>query len=211
VIACGALLAAAAGCRQDMQDQPRVDPLESSAFFSDGRASRPEVEGTVARGHLHEDRLFFTGKDAEGKPVEEMPFPVTMEVLERGRERFDIFCSPCHDRTGGGRGMVVRRGLSQPPSFHIERLRKAEIGYFFDVMTNGFGRMYPYADQVPEADRWMIAAYIRALQLSQAMKLEDLDPEERARLDSGPPTPQPSEPPRPEEERTEPAAPEGTP
>lgn len=173
--------ACAAGCRQRMADQPRYDPLEASSFFADGLSARPLVEGTIARGHLRTDEHFYTGK-VNGEPVTAFPFEVTQAVLRRGRERFKIFCSVCHDRVGTGRGMVVRRGFRQPPSYHIDRLREAPVGHFFDVMTNGFGAMPSYASQVPPADRWAIAAYIRALQLSQHVEVGALGPEERRLL-----------------------------
>lgn len=155
-----------AGCRQDMHNQPRYKPLAESDFFADLRSARPPVEGTVARGQLHDDTYFYTGKFGNN-PGDYMPFPVTMDVLSRGRERFNIYCSPCHSRLGDGNGMIVQRGFRAPPSYHTERLRKAPLGYFFDVMTNGFGAMPEYAPQVPARDRWCIVAYIRALQLSQ--------------------------------------------
>lgn len=155
-----------AGCRQDMHDQPRFKPLAESDFYADQRSARPPVEGTVARGQLHEDAYFYTGKIG-ANPGDYMPFPVTADVLERGRERFNIYCAPCHSRLGDGQGMVVKRGYKQPPTYHQERLRKAPLGYFFDVMTNGFGAMPDYAAQIQPRDRWCIVAYIRALQLSQ--------------------------------------------
>ncbi len=157
---------ALAGCRQDMHDQPRFKPLAKSDFYADLRSARPPVEGTVARGQLHEDTYFYTGKVGEN-PGDYMPFPVTKEVLDRGRERFDIYCTPCHSRLGDGNGMIVQRGFQRPPSYHTDRLRKAPLGYFFEVMTEGFGAMPSYAEQVPPRDRWCIVAYIRALQLSQ--------------------------------------------
>lgn len=161
------LLLALAGCRQDMHDQPKYEPLEAGAMFNDGLSARPLVEGTVARGQLNEDEHFYTGK-VGGVPVETFPYPVTRQMVDRGQERFNVFCSPCHDRAGSGRGMVVRRGYRQPPSFGDPRLRSAPPGYFFDVMTNGFGVMPDYRAQVPPADRWAIVAYIRALQHAQA-------------------------------------------
>lgn len=157
---------ALAGCRQDMHDQPRFKPLAKSDFYTDLRSARPPVDGTVARGELHEDAYFYTGK-VGNNPGDYMPFAVTPAVLERGQERFDIYCTPCHSRLGDGNGMIVQRGFRRPPSYHTERLRKAPLGYFFDVMTNGFGAMPSYAAQVPPQDRWDIVAYIRALQLSQ--------------------------------------------
>ncbi len=155
-----------AGCRQDMHDQPRFKPLAKSDFYADLRSARYPVEGTVARGQLHADTYFYTGKIGNN-PGDYMPFPVTEEVLARGRERFNIYCAPCHSRLGDGNGMIVQRGFRNPPSYHTERLRKAPLGYFFDVMTNGFGAMPEYASQIPVRDRWTIVAYIRALQLSQ--------------------------------------------
>ncbi len=162
-----------AGCRHDMQDQPRFKPLAQSDFYSDLRSARPPVDGTVARGQLHEDSYLYTGK-LGNNPGDYMPFPVTDEVMARGRERFNIFCAPCHSRVGNGNGVIVQRGLRRPPSFHIERLRKVPLGYFFDVMTNGFGAMPDYASQIPPRDRWSIIAYIRALQLSQTAAMSDV-------------------------------------
>ena len=162
-----------AGCRQDMHDQPRFKPLAMSDFYSDLRSARTPVEGTVARGQLHEDTYFYTGKIGNN-PGDYMPFPVTEEVLARGEQRFNIYCAPCHSRLGDGNGMIVQRGYRQPPSYHTERLRKAPLGYFFDVMTNGFGAMADYASQIPPRDRWNIVAYIRALQLSQNATASDL-------------------------------------
>ena len=162
-----------AGCRQDMHDQPKFIPLRMSDFFADKRSARPIVEGTVARGQLKEDVYFYTGKN--GTEVGDvMPFPVTADVLARGQQRYNIYCSPCHSELGDGRGMIVQRGLRPPPSYHTDRLRKAPIGHFFDVITNGFGAMPDYATQIPVADRWAIAAYIRALQLSQNAQSGDI-------------------------------------
>jgi mono/diheme cytochrome c family protein len=170
-----------AGCRQRMTDQPKYKPYAASSFFEDGRSARPLVEGTVARGYLQADELFYTGKIA-GKVADVMPFAVTRQLLERGQERFNIYCSPCHDRVGTGQGMVVRRGFRRPPSYHIDRLRTAPIGHFFDAMTNGFGAMPDYAAQIKPHDRWAIAAYIRALQLSQHAKLADVPADARQQL-----------------------------
>ena len=153
-------------CRIDMHIQPYYRPLAKSDFFADGRSARNPVDGTVARGDLREDSYLYTGKIG-GNPGDYMPFPVTAEVLARGRERYNITCTPCHGRVGDGKGFIPTRGFRQPPSFHIDRLRKAPIGYLFDVDTNGFGVMPDYAAQVLPRDRWCIAAYIRALQLSQ--------------------------------------------
>jgi len=164
------LLAAAllllAGCREDMQNQPYYRPLRENTFYADKRSARPLIAGTVARGHLDADAYFYTGKIG-ANDGDYLPFPVTAEVLARGQQRFNIYCAPCHSELGDGNGMIVQRGYKHPPSYHSERLRKAPIGYFFDVMTNGFGAMPDYAGPVPAADRWAIAAYIRALQLSQ--------------------------------------------
>ena len=175
------LLLLTAGCRQDMHDQPKYKPLKASAFFADGRDSRPLVADTVARGHLDDDALLHTGKTGAAFAVE-FPFPVTGDVLARGQERFNIYCSPCHDRTGSGDGMIVRRGYRRPPSFHIDRLRAAPPGYFFDVITHGFGVMPDYASQVPVNDRWAIVSYIRALQLSQHATLSDVPAAEQPTL-----------------------------
>jgi mono/diheme cytochrome c family protein len=211
-----------AGCRQDMQDQPRYEAYESSKFFADGQSSRPYVEGTIPRGHLKDDKFFYQGKNAAGQPgaggatqgllqssmanvqggaigaqpggdvnargnaggrintpasqtqtqagkddVTEFPFPITKDVLNRGQERYQIYCSMCHGMTGYGDGMIVRRGFRRPPSYHDDRLRSEPVGHFFDVITNGWGAMPDYAAQIPPEDRWAIIAYIRALQLSQ--------------------------------------------
>ena len=169
---------ALAGCRQDMQDQPRFKPLAQSDFYADLRSARPPVEGTVARGQLHEDSYFYTGKFGNN-PGDYMPFAVTDDVLARGRERFNIYCAPCHSRLGDGNGMIVQRGFRAPPSYHTERLRKAPLGYFFDVTTNGFGAMPEYASQIPPRDRWCIVAYIRALQLSQGAAMGDVPSEQK--------------------------------
>ncbi|MFZ0814902.1 MAG: cytochrome c [Candidatus Sulfotelmatobacter sp.] len=155
------------GCRLDMHVQPKQNPFSRSDFFADQRSERPPVEGTVARGQLHEDSYFYTGKIGNN-PGNYMPFPVTKEVLERGRERYNIYCAPCHSRVGDGNGFIPSRGFArQPPSYHIERLQKAPLGYFYDVITSGFGIMPDYASQIPPRDRWTIVAYVRALQLSQ--------------------------------------------
>jgi len=164
---------ALAGCRQDMQDQPRFKPLARSDFFPDLRSARPQVEGTVARGQWREVGYFYTGK-VGNQPGDAIPFPVTQQLLACGQERFDIFCSPCHSRLGDGRGMIVQRGFRPPPSFHTARLRQAPLGYFYGVITNGFGAMPEYASQIPPHDRWDIVAYIRALQLSQNATTADV-------------------------------------
>ncbi len=171
----GALLAllAVVGCREDMQNQPRFKPLRQSDFYSDGRSARPLVQNTIARGELRADTYFYTGM-INGQPGTVMPFPVTADVLDRGQQRFNIYCAPCHSRLGDGNGMIVQRGYRRPPSFHIDRLRNAPVGHFFDVITNGFGAMPDYAQQVPPRDRWAIISYIRALQLSQNATMADV-------------------------------------
>lgn len=174
-------LAALLGCDHEMQDQPRYDALETGPLFEDGMADRRPVPGTVPRGHLGGDELLVTGM-LDGRPADVVPFAITAEVLERGRERYDIFCAVCHDRAGTGRGIVVRRGFQQPPSLHEERLREVPLGHFVDVMRRGFGVMPPYSQQLPPRDRWAVAAYMRALQLSQGAVIEDLPEEDRRRL-----------------------------
>jgi mono/diheme cytochrome c family protein len=177
------LVALGAACRQDMHDQPRFKPLARSDFYPDHRSARPLVAGTVARGQLKDDAALYTGKN--GKDLAPaFPFPVTAAVLARGQQRFQIYCTPCHGRLGNGEGMVVQRGFKRPTSFHIDRLRGAPPGYFFDVMTNGFGAMSDYTAQVGVDDRWAIVAYIRALQLSQHAKLADVPESKRAELDA---------------------------
>jgi mono/diheme cytochrome c family protein len=168
-------------CRQDMHNQPKYIPLRGSTFFTDGRSARPLVDGTVARGQLRDDELLYTGKTG-GTPATVFPFRVDEKVMERGQERYDVFCSPCHGRTGQGDGMVVLRGYRRPPSMHQDRLRTAPVGHFFDVITSGFGAMPDYASQVPVADRWAIIAYIRALQLSGHAMLADVPPSERDKI-----------------------------
>jgi cytochrome c553 len=172
------LLIFAAGCRQDMHDQPRYEPFEQNSFFADGRAARPPIPGTVPYGSAGGDPVFLSGRSG-GALATALPFEVTRERLERGRERFEIFCAPCHDRLGYGDGMIVRRGFPRPNSYHTERLRSAPVGHFFDVITNGIGPMGDFADRVSPEDRWNIAAYIRVLQISQQSKLENLPPEVR--------------------------------
>jgi mono/diheme cytochrome c family protein len=153
-------------CRNDMHNQPRYKPLAATDFFGDRRSARPAIEDTVARGQLRVDGARFTGK-VNGKDVDFMPIQITKADVARGQERFNIYCSPCHGQLGNGHGMIVSRGLRQPPSYLDPRLVQAPIGHFFDVMTNGYGSMYSYASRVAVDDRWRIAAYIRALQMSQ--------------------------------------------
>ena len=184
------------GCRRDMQDQPKFIPLRPDNFFADGRSARPLPEGTVARGELRADKVFFTGKSGD-QFVDRIPFPVTRAVLERGQERFNIYCSPCHGKLGNGLGMIVQRGFKRPPSYHIDRLREVPVGYFYDVMTNGFGAMADYSAQVAPRDRWAIAAYIRVLQYSQNASINDVPPDSRRDL-SGNTTPKEAEPRKPE-------------
>ena len=167
-------ITATSACRLDMHVQPRENPLSRSEFFADQRSARPPVEGTIARGQLHEDTYFYTGKIGSN-PGDVMPFAVTKEVLARGQERYNIYCAPCHSRVGDGKGFVPSRGFSRmPPSFHEVRLQKVPLGYFYDVITNGFGIMPDYASQIPPQDRWNIVAYVRALQLSQNATMADV-------------------------------------
>lgn len=179
----------ATGCRYDMQDQPRYKVYKQSDFFADNRASREPVAGTVAKGQLHDDKAFYTGKIANPNPnaqvqtttdasgntlvtsfpndIDEFPVPVTKELIDRGQNRFNVYCIVCHGATGNADGMVVRRGFPKPPTYHDDRLRNAPVGHFFDVMTNGWGRMNSYAAQISPADRWAIVAYIRTMQMAQ--------------------------------------------
>lgn len=169
------------GCRLDMHIQPKYLPDWPSKFFADGRSDRPQVPGTVARGELRVDELMYSGTE-NGVVSNRFPFPITRADLERGRERYNIYCSPCHDYSGTGRGMIVRRGFPQPPSYMLPRLRSAPVGHFFQVMTNGIGAMYSYSARVSPADRWRIAAYIRVLQLSRNATLQDVPEAERQKL-----------------------------
>jgi mono/diheme cytochrome c family protein len=175
-------LALAGACRQDMHDQPKYRPLRKSELFADRRSARPLVDGTVARGTLREDAAFYTGKAADGF-VTAIPVKVTAELLARGQSQYQVFCSPCHGRTGRGDGMVVQRGFKKPSSYHVDRLREMPIGYFYDVITIGFGAMADYAAQVPPADRWAIAAYVRTLQLSQYAPVAAVPADRRGELD----------------------------
>lgn len=170
-----------AACRQEMADQPRYDPLEASKFFPDGQSARPLVEGTVARGQLKDDEQFFNG-GTDTAVATEFPLPVTIEVLQRGQERYEIYCTPCHDRTGSGNGMIVRRGYSRPPSLHNEILNKRPVGHLFRVISLGMGAMPAYGGQITAQDRWAIIAYIKALQLSQNAKLDDVPSTQRDQL-----------------------------
>jgi mono/diheme cytochrome c family protein len=172
-----------AGCRQDMHDAPRYEAFEASDTFADKRASRTAPAGTVARGWLRDDQALYTGK-VDGKVVDTFPFAITRADLARGQQRYNIYCTPCHGRLGDGNGMVVQRGLRQAASFHQDRLRQETPGYFFDVITNGFGAMPDYATQIPVEDRWLIVAYVRALQLSQYASVDDVPADRRADLDA---------------------------
>jgi cytochrome c553 len=181
-LAClGAVVMLAGGCRLDMHIQPKYLPYEPTDFFGDGRSERQPVPGTVARGQLRLDELMFTGRE-NGVVVDKFPFPIAKADLDRGRERYNVYCTPCHDYTGTGQGMIVQRGFPQPPSYHIQRLRDAPAGHFYEVMTNGFGAMYSYAARVEPADRWRIAAYIRVLQLSRNATIQDVPEADRQKL-----------------------------
>ena len=172
-----------AGCdntlRQDMANQPRIDPLAPSTFFDDGRSERPIIDNTVARGSIENDSLY------EPKDSNAFPLPLTKELLVRGKERYEIFCTPCHGIQGDGQGMVAMRGMKHPPSYHQDRLRAEPNGYYFDVVTNGFGAMYGYASQIPPKDRWAIIAYVRALQLSRNAPVGELPDGLREKLMAG--------------------------
>ena len=174
-----------AGCRQDMHDAPRYETFEASSTFPDNRASRNPPAGTVARGWLRDDEALYTGKIA-GQPVEQFPFAIGRDELARGQQRFNIYCTPCHGRLGDGNGMVVQRGLRQAASYHQDRLRQEKNGYFFDVITNGFGAMQGYAEQIPVRDRWLIVAYVRTLQLAEHASVNEVPADRRGALDASP-------------------------
>ena len=169
-LACAGLLA---GCRQDMHDEPKFFPQRGTDFYADGRSVRPQVENTVARNQLHADTYFYTGF-INGKEGDGLPFPVTMKVLERGQERYNVYCTPCHSRVGNGMGMIVDRGYAHAGDYHTARLETAPLGHFFNVMTNGYGAMPDYSAQIAPVDRWAIVAYIKALQLSQKATQADV-------------------------------------
>jgi mono/diheme cytochrome c family protein len=173
-----------AGCHQKMANQAKYDPYEPSDFFADGMSARPRIAGTVARGEADLDPYLETGKVA-GQDGEGFPFPVTEDVMNRGHQRFDIYCSECHGRLGDGNGMIPSRGYRRPPSFHTLTLRAAKTGHFFDVMTNGFGAMPPYRTMIPSRDRWAIIAYIRALQTSESATIDDVPADKRAGMSGG--------------------------
>jgi hypothetical protein len=183
LLACLLSLVAGAACRQDMHDQPKIKAYREAEFFADRRGMRPIPENTVARGFLNDDDHLFTGK-VNGQLTDEFPFEVTREVLQRGHDRFNIYCTPCHGQTGMGNGMVVQRGYRPPPSFHTDLIRKQPVGHWYDVMTNGFGAMPDYRAQVAPEDRWAIAAYIRALQLSQRATTADVPADRLSELNA---------------------------
>jgi mono/diheme cytochrome c family protein len=170
-----------AGCRDDMHNQPRYKPLASSDFFSDHRSARPAIEDTVARGHLRLDEARYTGK-IDGNDIDQFPFPISKADIERGQTRFNIYCTPCHGRLGDGNGMVVLRGFRQAASYYSDKLVKAPVGHFFDVITNGFGAMPSYASRITPDDRWRVTAYIRALQLSESAGINDVPADKRQDL-----------------------------
>jgi mono/diheme cytochrome c family protein len=167
-----------------MQDQPKFIPLRPSTFFDDGRSERPLIDGTVARGHLNDDVAFNTGMGADGKPVDTFPFAITKELMDRGQQRYDIYCAPCHDRTGAGNGMIVRRGYKQPPSYYSDRVRQLANGAIYDTITRGFGAMPDYAAQIGPRDRWAIVAYVRALEASESATIDDVPAGDRAKLEA---------------------------
>ena len=177
------ILLVCAGCRLDMHVQPRYNPYDTTDFFNDGQSARMPVAGTVPRGDLTlgSDELLYTGK-VNGEAATAFPYPVTKEIMDRGRERFNIYCTPCHGYSGDGDGMIVQRGFRHPPSLHEDRLRTAPVGHFVEVITNGFGVMYPYGYRVPPRDRWAIIAYVRALQYSRQVSINDLSEAERQKL-----------------------------
>jgi mono/diheme cytochrome c family protein len=178
------LLALALGaCRNDMHNQAKTKPLRESPFFADHSSARPLPEGVVARGFLRADAALYRGVGEDGKFVLDLPVPVTKQLLLRGQERFNIFCSPCHGRTGDGQGMIVQRGFKNPSTFHVDRLRNERAGYFFDIMTNGFGQMSSYASQITPEDRWAVVAWVRTLQASQNMPVDFLRKEDKEDLE----------------------------
>ncbi len=172
-------------CHQDMYNQPKYKTYRPSPFFDDGRSARPPVPNTVAVGQFQTDPVFFTGKTADGSYANDLPFPFTPEVISRGETRYNSFCLPCHGMLGDGNGVIAQRGPMVVPTLHQDRLREAPLGYYVDVITNGFGRMFSYGARVPVEDRWAIAVYVRALQLSQNATLEDVPPDQRGQLEGG--------------------------
>ena len=169
-------------CRQDMHDQPKYKPFAKSSFWPDQRSARPVVEGTVARGKLKTDIRLWKGRNADGSFITVLPVPVSKALLERGQQRYNIYCTPCHGRAGDGEGMVVQRGFKHPPTYHSDKLRQQPIGYVYDVVTNGFGAMASYSSRIPMEDRWAIAAYVRVLQFSQNATINDVPGADRGRV-----------------------------
>ncbi len=180
-----ALCLCSLGCRQDMYNQPKAKPLSENSFFENGTSARPLPPHTIAQGYADKGDAFHTGL-VNGTLMTQLPMKLTPQLLMRGQERFNIYCAVCHGMTGDGNGEIVRRGFPAPPSYHIDRLRNAPIGHFYDVITNGYGVMYPYATRVEPADRWAIAAYIRALQLSHDAQMNDVPPAEQTKLEQKP-------------------------
>jgi mono/diheme cytochrome c family protein len=177
-----AVLLLLTACRQDMHNQPKYIPLRASTFWANGQSSRQQVPGTVAQGALRADQYFYTGKNGvmEG---DRFPFPITAEIMQRGRARYDVYCSPCHSRVGDGNGMIVQRGYAKAATLiGDERVVKSPVGHYFDVITNGYGAMPDYSSQIPPADRWAISAYIRALQLSQNATVNEVPSELRGKI-----------------------------
>ena len=181
-------------CRQDMHDQPKYKPFAKSSFWPDQRSVRPLVDGTVARGKLRTDTRRWKGRSADGAFITELPVPVTKALLERGQDRFNIYCTPCHGRAGDGEGMVVQRGFKHPPTYHSDKLRQQPVGYIYDVITNGFGAMASYASRIPVEDRWAITAYVRVLQFSQNATIDDVPAADRGRVEALPIGAQPQTP-----------------
>lgn len=177
----GALAVICVACRQDMQDQPKYKPLGQNSFFPDGRDSRPIPRGTIARGDLNDTDAYHTGA-SKGVFLDTIPAAIDVSLLNRGRDRYDIFCSPCHGRLGDGNGMVAQRGLRAPADFHTDRLRSVPPGYIFQVISDGYGAMGDYGDQIPVDDRWAIVAYVRALQLSRDASVNDVPANARGQL-----------------------------
>lgn len=173
-------------CRQDMHDQPRYKPLQHSSFFADGRSARPLPANTVARGHLNDTQPQYTGVDSSGRFLDTLPVAINRQMIDRGRERYGIYCSPCHGLTGDAQGMVALRGFRAPPSFHTDRARRLPAGYLFAVISNGFGGMPDYSDQIAADDRWAIVTYVRALQISREGTLADVPPDKMQDLERTP-------------------------
>ncbi len=186
LVAAGSGLALLTGCRQDMHDQPKYKPYAQSSFWPDQRSARPAIDGAVARGKLKTDTRLWKGRAADGTFITEIPMPVTKALLERGQQRFNIYCTPCHGRTGEGEGMIVQRGFKHPPTYHSDRLRQQPPGYIFDVISNGFGSMVSYASRIPMEDRWAITAYVKVLQFSQNATTADVPEADRGRIEAQP-------------------------